>query len=1411
MLIAFPTAHADSVSRKVVASNREDVNLRHGRSYEYLEAKRGGEISGRKNNVKGQAGELVNANSGGEIKLKDANIEASRASRLHDKEQGPAVSATGSHQHGHRGHDSVVKLEDGKVTTHNNNSPALRASQQGGKIYADGTELRTRGTGSDVVQALDGGQVFLRGTEIASEGRDSDGVKVYGRGASASVDRSRILTRGRDADGVSVKHGGIAVVSKSSIQTSGRSADGISVSGERSLVVGDSLKISTKGENSHGVDVEDGGTLLLSRGDVESKGKDGRGVAIDDGGRAVIVGSKVSASGDRGIALHVDDKDSQAIVIGSRLQSSGRSGQAVLIEDGADALIAGSTIVADGLGVQVQGKGSQLIGLDVDIDAESEARYRQSREPALGLRVEDQAKALLVGGSIQAKGDQATGVSVGGSGSLVFAAGTDIRATGDDSTGMRVSRDARAILVGSDIQGGGKGLDITKGGQAGTVGGTVTATDARGVALSVSGRDSVAATIGTNLTADGQDGVAVEVRDAGRAYLIDSSLNARAVGLRAEGKDASVVSVGSSITAGTEIVPVGRAYSEPAVGVASDTGATVILIGGDVTALGDNSVAAQATSGDMLIAGTKIGTSGTNATAVLAQQPEQDGKRGRDWHATSSRIAVIGSTVSTTGAEAAAVKADGKRSEILVAKSAVNTAGQGSHGVVVQDGGKVALVDSTVQVSGEQTAAARVQSEVSRYHRSVSELYINGTTLAATGENSAGIELDNSANVYLQESTVSATGASLVSTLSQRGQTQNITVGNGANLVENNGTLLQVNRSGDSGSSKVNLDLQDGSVTAGNIVDDLAVPLSGNGGTYVKLGALATYDGKMIGVREVTTEGGNQKINFEGGSTIGNLSIDNKAVTSGGTTAQRILAEGDVTIDDATLGGNWKIDGKLTSKNGGIVKPGNSVGTVSTAGIDWQAGTVYQAEINEAGQSDLVEVTGPDSADIANSSLVVSEENGAGRFRLNQDYTVLTAAGGVQGEFVSADWTGTAYPLIAMDTLYSDNAVAVRMGVNRQALSTMDFTSNQRATGFGAASVAGANATVDEAFFSSDPAQAFDQLSGEVHATARSLVFADMLSTNAALQSQMRANLGATLLPGQPMAASDGTPAGAQPKSASYPLWVRFNAASINNDGDGNTASAHYSTTRLLVGADAGIGGGWRLGAAGGASTGDFNVKDRSSDGTINNYTFALYGGNSWILGPGKLNLLLGGGYTRHNIDTDRNVSLGAGQELSADYHGSTWQLFGDLGYAIPWGETHHVEPYVNVSWFNQRMSGFSESGGDAALSSSASTAKLSSYTLGLRSALVFPGKTNAFTVRTNLGWRHAGGDRSPTRSMQFIEGAGSAFSIAGAPIAKNSLLVGLSGEVSLDSNFAMGLSYDGEFGSGNADNAGSLFMKVRF
>ncbi|WP_129239639.1 autotransporter domain-containing protein [Achromobacter veterisilvae] len=1336
---------------------RSEIRTR-GASSSAVEVSRGGDVeiedSELSTSGSGSAGIRVDGRgSDASVRKTEIRTSGSGASGivLSDKAQAnvsrSSISTSGRDSDGVAvGSGAELRMSRSHIGTSGRSADGLSVQGNGSKAIVDDLKISTTGKDSKALSVKNGGLAVVTDSELSTSGSGSAGIRVDGRGSDASVRKTEVRTSGSDASGIVLSDKAQANVSRSSISTSGRDSDGVAVGSGAELRMSRS-QIGTSGRSADGLSVQGSGSKAIADDlKISASGKDSKALSVKSGGLAVVTDSEMSANGENGIAAAVSGEGARALILDSELTANGQDGQALEIKSSGFAYLADSVAVGSVAGATVTGSGSLLVAKNSQISAQAQeniyGRGRYQPESPIGLNVTKGGKALVLGGDVQAQGDDARGINVSGKGSSVWTVDTDIAATGQDSQGVAISKGAGAALLGSTV-------------------------------------------------------------------------SADAIGISVDGRDSSLLAINTTVQAGTDTqIYTRRSDPAPGVGIAVSGGATAAVLGGQVTALGDGGAAVKVENSLALLKDVTLDATGNDANALIVRttrdNDDRRGRRGHDRDRNEAGAWVSGATVSTSGDRSDAVLVQGRKSVALIEGSTITTTGEQASGLSVQDGGQVGLADSRVSASGAGAAAARVGSVVSRHHRAVSSLEISGSTLSATGENASGIVLENSANLSIANSVVRSTGASLTSRLDTAGQRQNISIDSGATLVQNNGTLLQVERSEEGRDGRVNLDLKDGSVTKGNIVD-IQQDLVGDGGTYVRLGALASYDGLMQGVREVVTEGGNQTLHFADGSTLGSLLIDNHAVSSGGTVDNRISASGDVVVDNATLGGNWKIGGTLTGRNGAIIRPGNSVGAITTNAIDWQAGSVYQAEINAQGQSDLVEVTGSGGADISKASLVVKPENGVGRVLLNHDYTVLTAASGVQGKFTATSWDGQAYPLLALSTIYAPQSVAVRMAPDTGAIKNYGFSRNQRGAALGSATLAGSNASVDEAFFSANPRNAFDQLSGEVHASVRSILFNDMLSTSAAMQGQMRANLGAQMLPGQPTASTDAASPDAMPVSGAYPLWASFNAAGMTTNDDGNAASTRYSTTRLLVGGDAAIGGGWRLGAAAGVSSGDFKLNDRNSDGSVNNYTMMLYGGNAWKAGPGSLKLLVGGGYTRHNIDTSRTVDLAGSQDLDADYNGSTWQLFGDLGYAIALGDNYSVEPYVNVAWFKQRLRGFDESGGDAALKAGSSREDLGTYTLGLRTALVYPGKTNPFTLRGHVGWRHATGDRDPSRSMSFVQGGGSAFSVYGSPIAKNAAVVGLSGEVGLDKNFALGLSYDGQFGSGNTDNAGSLFMKVRF
>jgi outer membrane autotransporter protein len=343
-------------------------------------------------------------------------------------------------------------------------------------------------------------------------------------------------------------------------------------------------------------------------------------------------------------------------------------------------------------------------------------------------------------------------------------------------------------------------------------------------------------------------------------------------------------------------------------------------------------------------------------------------------------------------------------------------------------------------------------------------------------------------------------------------------------------------------------------------------------------------------------------------------------------------------------------------------------------------------------------------------------------------------------------------------------------------------------------------------------AAAMDQLSGEVHASTQAALMSVSSVVQRTLGDRMRGNVGAGMMPGAPLAQSAGAlPAGAMPASSAYPLWAQVVGNWNTLKGNDNAAQAKTRIGGLFIGGDAAVGQGWRVGAALGFTDGRTTVDDRSSRADLVSYTAALYGGKSWQRGNGQLNLLAGASYTRHGIDSRRTVTVGGSQALKADYHANTAQLFTELGYAFPVGAASQIEPYAGLAWLNQRASSFNETGGEAALHGDKTKDQLTTFTLGLRGKTAVDLGGRAVRLAAGAGWRHAAGDINPERRLSFVHGGAGTFNVTGAPIAKNAALLDLGAEVELGKRAAMGLSYNGQFGQGNTDNAGSLYLKVRF
>jgi fibronectin-binding autotransporter adhesin len=125
------------------------------------------------------------------------------------------------------------------------------------------------------------------------------------------------------------------------------------------------------------------------------------------------------------------------------------------------------------------------------------------------------------------------------------------------------------------------------------------------------------------------------------------------------------------------------------------------------------------------------------------------------------------------------------------------------------------------------------------------------------------------------------------------------------------------------------------------------------------------------------------------------------------------------------------------------------------------------------------------------------------------------------------------------------------------------------------------------------------------------------------------------------------------------------------------------------------------------------------------------------------------------------------------------------------------------------KTDGFTEKGGQAALSASASTTETTFATLGLRASTDIAIHGMDATLRGMVGWRHAFGDVTPLTALAFK--GGGAFTVAGVPVATDTAIVEAGLDLALTPDATLGVAYTGQFGSGAVDQSFRANLGVSF
>ncbi|MDP1966386.1 MAG: autotransporter domain-containing protein, partial [Reyranella sp.] len=595
------------------------------------------------------------------------------------------------------------------------------------------------------------------------------------------------------------------------------------------------------------------------------------------------------------------------------------------------------------------------------------------------------------------------------------------------------------------------------------------------------------------------------------------------------------------------------------------------------------------------------------------------------------------------------------------------------------------------------------------------------------------------------------------------------------------------------------------------------------------IGSLAGAGGVALGSATLTAGGDNTSTTYSGvlsgtgGLTkngSGTLTLSGVNTYNGATTvnAGMLVVNGSlasvVTLSGGTLGGSGTIGG-LTS-NGGTIAPGNSIGTLNINGSFVQNGGIYQVEVNAAGQSDRINVTGaPGTATINGGTVQVIAEQGT--YARNTTYTILTATGGVSGAYSTVT---SNFAFLTSSLSYDANNVFLTLIQGNNAFAAGAQTSNQFAVGTALdranASATGDFATVLNALSSLNTQQgpaALNAISGQQYSgfgtanVSSGLAFMNVLGQQMSL-ARGGSGGGTRVALAQ---ACDVTCDSEQPSGFSVWGSAVGGTGSVAGSGNGNTSTLTYNLGGFAAGLDyrfdprflVGLGGGY---ASGNQWLGGFNGR-----GTSTSYNASVYA--SFTPGAFYLDALAGYGYNDNQMT--RMIAIpglasrtamgqtGANQFLGQAEAGYRFNIFAPAAASLT--------PFARFQTTSVSQDAFTETGADSLNLSVAQQTTTSVRTvLGAELAgAIDMGWREKLVLQLRLGWAHEYADTSRPVTAAFAGAPGIGFTVYGAPPQRDGAVIGLAANTAIAQSTSIYLRYDGELGTGTDNHVLSAGLRM--
>lgn len=618
--------------------------------------------------------------------------------------------------------------------------------------------------------------------------------------------------------------------------------------------------------------------------------------------------------------------------------------------------------------------------------------------------------------------------------------------------------------------------------------------------------------------------------------------------------------------------------------------------------------------------------------------------------------------------------------------------------------------------------------------------------------------------------------------------------GNGNLVKRGTGTLLLSGDYGYTGSTVVEggivrltsqLDTDSDLVLNGGMFDlggrdQQVAGLNGTGGTLalgtgelvVMQNENTSFGGGITGTGNFT-KGGTGSLNLTGTS-----SFTGQVDVNGGRLAVNGKMPGSIAVNNGGTVGGTGTTGTLVVKSGGKLAPGNSIGTLNVAGdVQFNAGSVFEVEVDAAGNSDRVNATGKATIQGGTVSVLAA----AGAYRWTSDYVILTAAGGVTGTFAGLN---VDLPFLSPYLNYGANNVTLTLVRNDRSFASAAATVNERAVALaldaGPKNGALYRAVAGQAGVAA-ATQAFDALSGELWATAGTFMVDGTRRVGEMVIGRMeQADTISHAL-------SNARNAARQTDGGRTGIWGQALGSWNSAKSDGNAARATQSSFGFITGIDTMLGD-WRVGVAFNHGEDKVQVGDRGNRATVTGSTIAAYAGGGW----GKLRARVGGSYGWQDVKGTRDIAFpGVTEEVAGEYDGKSASAFAELSYAASLGKLM-VEPFAGANHVRLKTDGFAESGGALSkLTVGSQTRDVTYTTLGLRLGAALPVSGQAvITPRVSAAWLRGFGDVAAEGRRNLA--TGQAFSIEGMPATRNALRLEAGVQANILPGGSLGVSYVG-------------------